>query len=48
VCGGCRARALELTGDYMEAEPYCVYEPPGWTGANEPADSVAAPDPPSL
>ncbi len=32
VCGGCRARALEITGDYLEAEPYCVYEPPGWTG----------------
>lgn len=27
VCGGCRARAYELTGDYMEEEPYCVYEP---------------------
>lgn len=35
VCGGCRARALELTGDYLEAEPYCVYEPPGWTGECE-------------
>ena len=27
VCGGCRARALEATGDYLEAEPYCIYEP---------------------
>lgn len=27
VCGGCRARAYETTGDYLEAEPYCVYEP---------------------
>jgi len=27
VCGGCRARALEVTGDYLAAEPYCVYEP---------------------
>jgi len=27
VCGGCRARAFEATGDYLEAEPYCVYEP---------------------
>ncbi len=32
VCGGCRARALEITGDYLESEPYCIYEPPGWTG----------------
>ena len=27
VCGGCRARAYALTGDYMDEEPYCVYEP---------------------
>jgi heme b synthase len=27
ICGGCRARALEATGDYLEAEPYCIYEP---------------------
>jgi heme b synthase len=32
VCGGCRARALEVTGDYLAAEPYCVYEPPAWKG----------------
>ncbi len=27
VCGGCRARAYEATGDYLEAEPLCLYEP---------------------
>jgi heme b synthase len=27
ICGGCRARAYEATGDYMESEPYCVYQP---------------------
>lgn len=27
ICGGCRARAYETTGDYLEAEPYCIYEP---------------------
>ncbi len=27
VCGGCRARSFEATGDYLEAEPYCVYQP---------------------
>jgi heme b synthase len=27
VCGGCRARAYELSGDYMAEEPYCTYEP---------------------
>jgi AdoMet-dependent heme synthase len=27
LCGGCRARAYEETGDYLEAEPYCIYQP---------------------
>lgn len=27
VCGGCRARAYEATGDYLEQEPYCIYQP---------------------
>jgi heme b synthase len=27
VCGGCRARAYEATGDYMEEEPFCLYQP---------------------
>lgn len=27
VCGGCRARAYEVTGDYLAEEPFCVYEP---------------------
>ena len=27
ICGGCRARAFEATGDYLEAEPYCIHEP---------------------
>ncbi len=27
VCGGCRARAYEISGDYMAEEPYCLYEP---------------------
>lgn len=28
VCGGCRARAFAATGDYMQAEPMCRYNPP--------------------
>jgi MoaA/NifB/PqqE/SkfB family radical SAM enzyme len=24
---GCRARAYYETGDYLEEEPYCAYEP---------------------
>ena len=27
LCGGCRARAYEATGDFLEAEPYCIYKP---------------------
>jgi len=27
ICGGCRARAFEATGDCFEAEPYCIYQP---------------------
>lgn len=26
-CGGCRARAYYETGNYLDEEPYCVYEP---------------------
>jgi len=29
VCGGCRARAYALTGNYMAQEPFCAYIPPG-------------------
>ena len=27
VCGGCRARAYAITGDYLDEEPYCIYQP---------------------
>jgi heme b synthase len=27
ICGGCRARAYEISGEYMAEEPYCIYEP---------------------
>mgnify|MGYP005830980955 CR=1 FL=1 len=39
VCGGCRARAYEATGDYMAEEPLCLYEPkapmPNTAGSQE-------------
>lgn len=35
ICGGCRARAYETTGDYLEAEPYCLHQP-----AAQPKDLV--------
>ena len=31
VCGGSRARAYAVTGDYMESDPYCTHIPAGWT-----------------
>jgi radical SAM protein len=31
VCGGSRARAYAMTGDYLEVEPFCAYEPQGKT-----------------
>lgn len=27
ICGGSRARAYAMTGDYMESEPYCAFVP---------------------
>ncbi|MBI4838354.1 MAG: radical SAM protein [Nitrospirae bacterium] len=27
VCGGCRARAYAVTGDYLDEEPFCGYVP---------------------
>jgi heme b synthase len=27
ICGGCRARAYGVGGDYMAEEPFCVYDP---------------------
>jgi radical SAM protein with 4Fe4S-binding SPASM domain len=28
VCGGCRARAYEATGNFLAEEPLCSYQPP--------------------
>ena len=28
VCGGSRARAYAMTGDYLAEEPLCTYQPP--------------------
>ena len=30
VCGGSRARAYAVTGDWHESEPYCAHEPKRW------------------
>jgi radical SAM protein with 4Fe4S-binding SPASM domain len=30
LCGGSRARAYAMTGDPLEADPFCAYLPPAW------------------
>ncbi|HST12362.1 MAG TPA: radical SAM protein [Terriglobales bacterium] len=35
VCMGCRARAYAATGDFMDEEPFCVYEPRSKTLSTE-------------
>jgi AdoMet-dependent heme synthase len=35
ICMGCRARAFAATGDFLDEEPFCVYEPrTGVVGSN--------------
>jgi len=29
ICMGCRARAFAATGDYLDEEPFCIYQPRG-------------------
>jgi radical SAM protein with 4Fe4S-binding SPASM domain len=29
ICGGCRARAYAATGDFLDGEPLCSYNPRG-------------------
>ena len=41
VCMGCRARAFAATGNYLDEEPFCVYEPKT-KGLNEIAPAGAA------
>lgn len=41
ICGGSRARAYALTGDYLATDPSCVYQPAAWAGLNQ--DAVTAP-----
>ena len=31
ICGGSRARAFALSGDYLASDPSCSYNPPGWS-----------------
>ncbi len=35
VCGGCRARAYAVYGDYLAEEPFCSYKPKRWKSKEE-------------
>ncbi len=41
VCGGCRARAYEMTGDYLGEEPLCAYQPLGARSGSGGAAGIA-------
>jgi AdoMet-dependent heme synthase len=45
VCGGCRARAHALEGDYLAADPSCAYEPAGAPEPIRPPRPVSYGDP---
>ncbi|MNO29292.1 pyrroloquinoline quinone biosynthesis protein PqqE [compost metagenome] len=36
LCGGSRARAYAVTGDYLESDPYCSYIPRGYNSHDQP------------
>jgi radical SAM protein with 4Fe4S-binding SPASM domain len=35
LCGGSRARAYALTGDFLQSDELCAYVPPGYVGSFE-------------
>jgi len=40
-CGGCRARAYAMSGDYLDEEPFCIYTPRGRRGPGEKSESTS-------
>jgi radical SAM protein with 4Fe4S-binding SPASM domain len=44
ICMGCRARAFAATGDFLDAEPFCIYEPrmPDRKGSQQKQDPVSS------
>ena len=42
VCGGCRARAFEATGDYLTEEPLCTYQPKKQALRHEARDVISS------
>ncbi|HEY7096529.1 MAG TPA: radical SAM protein [Terriglobales bacterium] len=41
ICMGCRARAFAATGDYLDEEPFCVYQPRTRNESLRPATEVS-------
>ena len=41
ICMGCRARAFAATGDYLDEEPFCVYQPRSAVGSKQEESHVA-------
>ncbi len=41
VCGGCRARAFGISGDYLAEEPFCLHEPRRQEASMRPANPTA-------
>jgi radical SAM protein with 4Fe4S-binding SPASM domain len=41
ICMGCRARAFAATGDYLDEEPFCVYQPRMKNGNEKKAETQA-------
>jgi radical SAM protein len=37
LCGGSRARAYAVSGDFLAEDPACAYQPPGWQPVERPA-----------
>lgn len=43
ICGGSRARAYAYTGDYLAADPACIYEPPALQARPAPGEQADRP-----
>ena len=41
LCGGSRSRAYAITGNPMQSDPYCVYQPAPWSARRRPAKPTA-------
>ena len=45
ACGGSRARAYSMTGDYLGSDPFCDYEPAAWAAARPTSMQSGSPAP---